>query len=60
VKVDLTQGMLRDLDELAAKLNISRQAVLKTCESTEERAPITALVSLEGVASANTPYAEMP
>jgi hypothetical protein len=28
--VDLTQGMLRDLDERAARLNISRQAVIKT------------------------------
>ena len=25
-----TQGMLRDLDERAARLNISRQAVIKT------------------------------
>jgi hypothetical protein len=31
VNVDLTQGMLRDLDERAARLNISRQAVIKTC-----------------------------
>jgi uncharacterized DUF497 family protein len=30
VNVDLTQGMLRDLDQRAAKLNISRQAVIKT------------------------------
>jgi len=30
VNVDLTQGMLRDLDEQAARLNISRQAVIKT------------------------------
>jgi hypothetical protein len=30
VNVDLTEGMLRDLDERAAKLNISRQAVIKT------------------------------
>jgi hypothetical protein len=30
VSVDLTPGMLRDLDEWAAKLNISRQAVIKT------------------------------
>lgn len=30
VNVDLTQGMLRDLDSRAAKLNISRQAVIKT------------------------------
>ena len=30
VNVDLTQGMLRELDERAASLNISRQAVIKT------------------------------
>jgi len=30
VNVDLTQGMLRDLDARAAKLNVSRQAVIKT------------------------------
>jgi hypothetical protein len=30
VNVDLTQGMLRDLDARAAQLNISRQAVIKT------------------------------
>ena len=30
VNVDLTQGMLRRLDEQAARLNISRQAVIKT------------------------------
>jgi hypothetical protein len=30
VNVDLTQGMLRELDEHAARLNISRQAVIKT------------------------------
>ena len=30
VNVDLTQGMLRDLDERAAKLNISRHTVIKT------------------------------
>ncbi|MBN8731356.1 MAG: hypothetical protein J0L64_12495 [Acidobacteria bacterium] len=30
VNVDFTQGMLRELDERAAKLNISRQAVIKT------------------------------
>jgi hypothetical protein len=30
VNVDLTQGMLRNLDERAAKLNVSRQAVIKT------------------------------
>jgi hypothetical protein len=30
VNVDLTQGMLRELDARAARLNISRQAVMKT------------------------------
>jgi hypothetical protein len=30
VNVDLTRGMLRELDEQAARLNISRQAVIKT------------------------------
>lgn len=30
VNVDLTQGMLRQLDARAAKLNVSRQAVIKT------------------------------
>lgn len=30
VNVDLTEGMLRELDARAAKLNISRQAVIKT------------------------------
>jgi len=30
VNVDLSQGMLRQLDERAARLNISRQAVIKT------------------------------
>jgi hypothetical protein len=30
VNVDLTLGMLRQLDERAARLNISRQAVIKT------------------------------
>ena len=30
VNVDLTQGMLRDLDHRAARLNVSRQAVIKT------------------------------
>jgi metal-responsive CopG/Arc/MetJ family transcriptional regulator len=28
--VDLTQGMLRELDERVARLNVSRQAVIKT------------------------------
>lgn len=30
VHVDLTEGMLRELDERAARLNVSRQAVIKT------------------------------
>ncbi|MBN9663548.1 MAG: CopG family transcriptional regulator [Acidobacteria bacterium] len=30
VNVDFTPGMLRQLDERAARLNISRQAVIKT------------------------------
>jgi len=30
VNIDLTPGMLRQLDERAARLNISRQAVIKT------------------------------
>jgi hypothetical protein len=30
VNVDLTQGMLRELEERAARLNVSRQAVIKT------------------------------
>jgi hypothetical protein len=30
VNVDLSHGMLRQLDERAARLNISRQAVIKT------------------------------
>ena len=30
VNVDLTKGMLRELDQRAARLNVSRQAVIKT------------------------------
>ena len=30
VNVDLTHDMLRELDERAARLNVSRQAVIKT------------------------------
>lgn len=30
VNVDLTEGMLRQLDEKAARLNVSRQAVIET------------------------------
>ncbi len=30
VNVDLTHGLLRELDQRAARLNISRQAVIKT------------------------------
>ncbi|MGH9609652.1 MAG: ribbon-helix-helix protein, CopG family [Bryobacteraceae bacterium] len=42
VNVDLTEGMLRKLDEKAARLNISRQAVIKTLlerSLSEERQP---------------------
>lgn len=44
VNIDLTQGMLRELDARAARLNVSRQAVIKTLlrraldESREPRA----------------------
>jgi hypothetical protein len=40
VNVDLTEGMLRELDQRAARLNISRQALIKTLLSralSEER-----------------------
>jgi hypothetical protein len=30
VNVDFTEGMLREIDERAARLNVSRQAVIKT------------------------------
>lgn len=30
VNVDLTHGMLRELDERAARLNVSRQAIIET------------------------------
>ena len=30
VNVDLTEGMLRELDQRAARLNVSRQAIIKT------------------------------
>ena len=30
VNLDITQGMLRELDVRAARLNVSRQAVIKT------------------------------
>lgn len=30
VNIDLTRGMLRELDARAARLNVSRQAVIKT------------------------------
>lgn len=42
VNVDLTEGMLRKLDEKAARLNVSRQAVIKTLlerSLSEERRP---------------------
>lgn len=43
VNVDLTQGMLRELDERAARLNVSRQAVIKTLLRSaldQDRSPI--------------------
>jgi len=39
VNVDLTQGMLRELDERAARLNVSRQAVIKTLLGRAEAPP---------------------
>lgn len=44
VNVDFTPGMLRELDERATRLNISRQAVIKTLlgqalEATRHREP---------------------
>jgi hypothetical protein len=30
VNVDFTEGMLRELDQRAARLNVSRQAIIKT------------------------------
>jgi hypothetical protein len=44
VNVDLTQGMLRELDERAARLNVSRQAVIKTLlrQVLDETSPATA------------------
>ncbi len=43
VNVDLTQGMLRELDERAARLNVSRQAVIKTLldRALEQNRPLT-------------------
>jgi ABC-type microcin C transport system duplicated ATPase subunit YejF len=41
VNVDLTHGMLRRLDERAARLNVSRQEVIKTLldRALEEKLP---------------------
>ena len=41
VNVDLTQGMLRELDERAVRLNVSRQAVIKTLlrQALDQNAP---------------------
>jgi hypothetical protein len=41
VNVDLTPGLLRQLDERAARLNVSRQAVIKTLlgRALEEEGP---------------------
>lgn len=43
VNVDLTQGMLRELDERAARLNVSRQAVIKSLldRALKENRPLT-------------------
>ena len=43
VNIDFTHGMLRELDARAAKLNISRQAVIKTLlnQALEKSAPST-------------------
>jgi hypothetical protein len=38
VKVDLTPGMLREIDERAARLNVSRQAVQALGEERRARA----------------------
>jgi len=50
VNVDLTHGMLRELDEQAARLNVSRQAVIKTLlqASAERRAGKPGRVEEEG------------
>ena len=39
INVDLTLGMLRELDARAAHLNVSRQAIIKTllCQAMEQR-----------------------
>jgi hypothetical protein len=44
VNVDLSQGMLRELDQRAARLNVSRQAVIKTLldRALQEERPKTA------------------
>lgn len=44
VNVDLTQGMLRELDERAARLNVSRQAIIKTLldRALEQTRPLAA------------------
>ena len=41
VNVDLTQGMLRELDERAVRLNASRQAAIKTLlrQALDQNAP---------------------
>ena len=42
VNVDLTEGMLRELDERAAHPNVSRQAVIKTLlrQALDTRRPV--------------------
>ncbi len=52
VNVDLSQGMLRDLDVRAAKLNVSRQAVIKTLLGRaldEDGSPVRAQTTAECV-----------
>ncbi|HUA86985.1 MAG TPA: hypothetical protein VMB85_24180 [Bryobacteraceae bacterium] len=43
VNIDLTEGMLRELDQRAVRLNISRQAVIKTLlsEALKQQTPKT-------------------
>ncbi|MEP7366048.1 MAG: ribbon-helix-helix protein, CopG family [Acidobacteriota bacterium] len=45
INVDLTPAMLRQLDERAARLNISRQAVIKTLLDRALQAPAKARAS---------------
>ena len=47
VNVDLTQGMLRELDERAARLNVSRQAVVSLIASTTTKTGLTVRAALD-------------